>query len=140
MKYNKKGGKLQPTPYSQYPLSAATYRSSALKNQDRMNDDQASLNNQHGGSGTTGRSKTVTVPQFRPPGGNEVGPVNSNSSSVDGNATSIQSTNDAMNDCYATNSCGITGGVNRKRTNKKKRRTNKKKRRTNKNKRRTYYY
>ena len=94
-----------------------------------MNREQAKLNGQHGGSGTIGRNKTVSIPQFNPPGGLEVSPVNSNSSSVAGNETSIIATNNASNDCWATNSCGAAnGGGKRKRTNRK--RTNKK--RTNK--------
>lgn len=133
--YKKKGGnKLAPLPYQQYGLvdGANSFRDSALLHQSDMNVKQTELNSIHGGSNNPGRSKTVTVPQFNPPGGIEVSPVNSNTSSLLGNTTSINSVNDAMNDCWATNSCGVMNGgkkrTNKKRTNKK--RTNKK--RTNK--------
>ena len=140
--YPKKGGnKLSPLPYDQYGFAkgANSFRDSAFLHQKNMNKKQELLNQTHTGGSSTdnigssvGRSKTVTVPQFNPPGGIEVSPVNSNTSSILGNTTSITSVNDAMNDCWATNSCGVMNGgkkrTTKKRTNKK--RTNKK--RTNK--------
>jgi hypothetical protein len=125
--YKKKGGnKLAPLPYEQYGMveGANSFRDSAFLYQSDMNAKQTELNTMHsGGSGDSlgfaGRSKTVTVPQFNPPGGAEVSPVNSNTSSVLGNTTSITSVNDAMNDCWATNTCGVMNGGKKRSTKKR---------------------
>ena len=59
------------------------------------------------GGKSTGRQ--VTVPQFST---TSVGPVDANSSSVSNNTTSMQASADTAGDCYATNSCGQSGGSN----------------------------
>ena len=81
--------------------------------------------------------------------GPDISPLNSNSSSLDTNTTSIAGRNNALNDCYATGTCpeaactaAQSGGrrfSTRKRRTIRKRRTTKrrmtnKKRKTNKNK------
>ena len=123
---------LKPAPYTTYGYeyggSPGANAIGFMKNNNQM---QSQLNKTHGGS--SGRSR-VSVPQF-PQSGPEVSPVGANSSSVGTNTTAITGTNDAMNDCFATNSCGsaITGG-NRNR-NRKHRHTKRHSRNKNRTKR-----
>ena len=107
---------LKPAPYTTYGYEHGSSPSTNAIGFIKYNNDmQSQLNKTHGGSG--GRSR-VTVPQF-PQSGPEVSPVGADSSSVGTNTTAITGTNDAMRDCYATNSCGssITGGT---RTHKRR--------------------
>jgi hypothetical protein len=116
-------------------------RSNAAGAQTASNNKQALLNNTHGGSqkikrqkksvgGSAARPNTLTVPQFSDGSAPAVSPQNANSTSVAANTTSVAGTVNASNDCYATNSCGTSGGSRRKCRNKSKRTRNRKNRRT----------
>ena len=62
-----------------------------------------------GGSSSVGRAKTAVVPQFSQVGP-AVSPVGANSASINNNQAKINSLNDAVGDCFATNSC-MKGGL-----------------------------
>jgi len=127
--------KLDSAPYLTYGFE---YGNSPMTNahgfQLNMNKEQSNLNKIHGG----GTAPThVTVPQF-PQIGPKISPIGANSSSLETNTTSIHGKNNALNDCWATNSCGIVGGKKRRKTKTNKRRKTKtnKRRKTKTNKRR----
>jgi hypothetical protein len=65
-----------------------------------------------------GDNGSVTVPQF-PQSGPNVSPVNSNSSSIQNNTTSIATKNNAAGDHYAFETTPTTGG-SRRRTMRRK--------------------
>jgi hypothetical protein len=65
-----------------------------------------------------GDNGSVTVPQF-PQSGPNVSPVNSNSSSIQNNTTSIATKNNAAGDHYAFENTPTTGG-SRRRTMRRK--------------------
>ena len=62
-----------------------------------------------GGGSSVGRAKTSVVPQFSQIGP-VVSPVGANSASINNNQAKINSLNDAVGDCFATNSC-MKGGL-----------------------------
>ena len=62
-----------------------------------------------GGGSSVGRAKTAVVPQFSQVGP-AVSPVGANSASINNNQAKINSLNDAVGDCFATNSC-MKGGL-----------------------------
>ena len=124
MKGGKSGGRdtTSPTPFQQYGYSdgASSSREQAAANTSNMNAKQSAMFSKSGGrkktkrgGKSTGRSTTSssdnTVPQFS--SGVGAGPVNANTSSVQNNQTSTQTTADAAGDCWATNSCS-GGGKN----------------------------
>ena len=136
MKGGKSSGRAttSPTPFLQtgYTDGASSSREQAAANTSNMNAKQSAMFSKSGGTRklkrggkSTGRSTTSssgnTVPQFS--SGVGAGPVNANTSSVQNNQTSTQTTADAAGDCYATNSC--SGGGKRRKTRSRK--TNKRK-------------
>jgi hypothetical protein len=66
-----------------------------------------------------GDNGSVTVPQF-PQSGPSVSPVNSNSSSIQNNTTSIATKNNAAGDHYAFENTPTTGGSRRRTMRSKK--------------------
>ena len=121
-----KGGKstgrdtTSPTPFQQYGYSdgASSSREQAAANTSNMNAKQSAMFSKSGGrkkskrgGKSTGRTTTSssdnTVPQFS--SGVGAGPVNANTSSIQNNQTSTQTTADAAGDCWATNSCSGGG-------------------------------
>ena len=59
------------------------------------------------GGGDTGQS--VTVPSFSD-SGSSVSPINANSMSQTSNSTNLNANSQSTNDCFATNTCGQSGG------------------------------
>jgi hypothetical protein len=104
------------------PEGASSFREAALINQQNMNNTQQSLINQHGGmyykkrrnSNTylnrIGGASNIVVPSFTQ--GSIISPLNPTTLSISGNKTALQANANAVNDCYATNSCSQsqTGG------------------------------
>ena len=122
MKGGKSSGRAttSPTPFLQtgYTDGASSSREQAAANTSNMNAKQSAMFSKSGGrrkikkgGKSTGRSTTSsssnTVPQFS--SGVGAGPVNANTSSVQNNQTSTQTTADAAGDCWATNSCSGGG-------------------------------
>lgn len=122
MKGGKSSGRTttSPTPFQQYGFTdgASSSREQAAANTSNMNAKQSSMFSKSGGKRkpkrggkSTGRASTSssgnTVPQFS--SGVGAGPVNANTSSVQNNQTSTQTTADAAGDCWATNSCSGGG-------------------------------
>ena len=70
-----------------------------------------------------GDNGSVTVPQF-PQSGPTVSPVNSNSSSIQNNTTSIATKNNAAGDHYAFENTPTTGGSRRRTMRRKSMRSN----------------
>lgn len=105
-------------PVQSYPLQpgATSQRDSAMISGQNMNSKQQSLVDTHGGATRKKRRKRyyggscsvpsdpVTVPTFSN-SGSTTSPVNSNSNSALSNSTSMQSSANACNDCYATGTC-----------------------------------
>ena len=123
--------KLQSVPFLSYGYE---YGNSPMTNaagfQKNMINQQTMLNQTHGGSSDLNR---VIVPQFSQVGPN-VSPIGANSFSLETNTTSINGQNNALNDCWATNSCDIIGGSKRRKTKKhRKTKKTKKHRKTKKN-------
>lgn len=123
MKGGKSSGRssTSPTPFQQYGFTdgASSSREQAAANTNSMNAKQSAMFSKSGGNKkskrggkSTGRSTTSsdgnTVPQFS--SGVGAGPVNANTSSIQNNQTSTQTTADAAGDCWATNSCSGGGG------------------------------
>lgn len=122
MKGGKSSGRTStsPTPFQQYGFTdgASSSREQAAANTSNMNAKQSAMFSKSGGNRktkrggkSTGRSTTSsdgnTVPQFS--SGVGAGPVNANTSSIQNNQTSTQTTADAAGDCWATNSCSGGG-------------------------------
>ena len=84
-----------------------------------------------------GDNGSVTVPQF-PQSGPNVSPVNSNSSSIQNNTTSIATKNNAAGDHYAFENTPTTGGSRRRTMRRKsmRRKSKSKKSKRSKSKRR----
>jgi len=81
-----------------------------------------------------GAAQPITIPTF--PGGNSsVSPIGANSVSLQANTNLINEINNSANDCYATNSCSVSGGKKRRIKSRKYKRHTKRnisKRRKNK--------
>lgn len=123
MKGGKSSGRAttsSPTPFLQngYTDGASSSREQAAANISNMNAKQSAMFSKIGGKRKTksggkssGRASTSssgnTVPQFS--SGVGAGPVNANTSSIQNNQTSTQTTADAAGDCWATNSCSGGG-------------------------------
>lgn len=104
------------------PEGASSFREAALINQQNMNNTQQSLINQHGGMyyktrkisktyrNRKGGASNIVVPSFTQ--GSNISPLNPTTLSISGNQTALQANANAVNDCYATNSCppSQTGG------------------------------
>ena len=67
-----------------------------------------------GGSSLCGSGAKVVVPSFHNPGP-QVGPITATKMSGSGNSSNLGAGCQAANDCYATNSCGKSGGGSRER-------------------------
>lgn len=128
----RKGGSLLNTakPFQMYdlPQGASSMRDAAFINQQKMNNMQQELISQHGGiknKKTYRKNKTyrrqkkrsrrlsyktkkggasdIVVPSFTQ--GSNISPLNPTTLSISGNKSALQANANAINDCYATNSC-----------------------------------
>lgn len=112
---------IKPLQYGNTPSEDAMMR---MKIEGEIQND---LNNQYSGGGRFRKHKKmtgyyqhggITVPQFD---GDYSSPQNPNAVSYELNKTFILAKNAGLNDCYATNSCGLTqqkGGYRKPKTNK----------------------
>ena len=60
-----------------------------------------------------GEGEPITIPTF-PGGTSSVSPIGANSVSLQANTNLIAEMNNSANDCYATNSCSVSGGKKRR--------------------------
>jgi hypothetical protein len=129
----RKGGSALNTakPFQMYslPEGASSARDAAFINQQKMNTMQQELISQHGGiknkkykknktrkmskrrstrrrysyKNKKGGASEIVVPSFTQ--GSSISPLNPTTLSISGNTTALQANANAINDCYATNSC-----------------------------------
>ncbi len=121
---------LQAKPYETYGFTEGSNSpmTSALAFTQNMNEKQSNLNKIGGRRRTRGRRSTrrrrslrggddgsITVPQF-PQSGPNLSPINSNTSSVQTNLTSVTTKSDSRYDCYAFGNCPKVGGTSTRRS------------------------
>ena len=128
------------TPGSNSPMTSAhAYTQNMNAKQSGLNKVGGRRYNQmkYGKMKYGGDNGSVTVPQF-PQSGPNVSPVNSNSSSIQNNTTSIATKNNAAGDHYAFETTPTTGGSRRRTMRRKSMRSKSKSKKSKRSKKSKY--
>ena len=104
------GGEPAALPFKSFgfPLGANSPREAALKIAQANDENLYLMNKQSGGA------DVIEVPQFSPIGGIQTAYSTTDLSKL-GNEVNVNVSNDAKNDCFATNTCSSKAGGKRRR-------------------------